>query len=197
MDNFTKDIAIKIKEKEDSYDESMRGAILIDVIDRYVEAYGEKFLQLFNDIFEKQEEAYGSYGDYDYSATKLKVSGRLRDEKYFPEKEYEEINRAILLNNIFSDNYFLIIENELKHKDSDFSDVNYYVYLLDKQLKMKSINLETSKYLNSDKLLLKYEYFNKRNLRLGNRYIKYKVFEMLIFTLSAIVKSINRKENGE
>lgn len=169
----------------------MRGVLLEEVIDKYVEAYGQQFIDLFNNIYENQEEAYVSYGDCDYAVTKLKVNGGLADKFVYPENEFEETTRAILLDNIFSDDYFLIIENSVNHKNNKFGNAEYFVYKLNKRSEVKSLNLEKSKLLsnlNRDNLVVHYENFMLKRIRLRNNSINHKVFRIMMFTFFAIEK---------
>lgn len=101
---------------ENSFDSSMRGVILDEVITNYVGLRGEKFCSMFDFIMENQKTDYQTYGDIDTSVTKINVKGKRKEE----DDDYNYYYHAMFLNDIFCGNMFVILKivEELKdHKN--------------------------------------------------------------------------------
>lgn len=70
-----KQYAKNILNFESLYDDSMGGVFLEKLVSEYVTMGGEKLIEMFNEVINKQVKQVESYGDMDYTVTKLPVKG--------------------------------------------------------------------------------------------------------------------------
>ena len=128
--------AKEIVAMEKQYDSSMRGVWLDKLITDYVSELGNDFCDMFDYIMEHQKEAFDSYGDFDESVTKLKVTGLI--SKY---PDYDYSASAFLLKDIFCGNMFIIVKIVSQHKElSKMNEVDYHVRKVTKSVKSIALN---------------------------------------------------------
>jgi hypothetical protein len=130
-------MASRVIEMENGYDSSMRGIFLDRLVSGYVQEKVEETVMMFDTIMENQKDNRRSYGDCDSIVTKLKTKGSL--DRFDPVKVKENNDRArvifskmygqleksvvsteevgltvvyqaILMDNVFTDNCFLVIK---------------------------------------------------------------------------------------
>lgn len=127
---FAKDIAKKLIEYENEYDDSMVGHYLDQVITKYVSAKASVFVEMFEYILANQKEDYDTYGDIDTSVAKIKVTG-LKEAR----EGVTETVTAMGLNDLFTGNYYIVVKvvhestelKSIKANGIDYTKTYYHI----------------------------------------------------------------------
>ncbi len=150
LDNYIKvqtdieETALKIIAYEKSGDDSMRGFWIGSLVTEYIRQMGTPLCDMFDFSLENQKKDHESYGDYDYSFTKVKVKGN----SYRTYSDYNYIVGGAFIDHIFTGEKFTVVKIIETHKTlSSFTNIYYHIRQVNKTI--KTIDLD-KKYFYGD-----------------------------------------------
>jgi len=105
--------ARSVIDKENSYDSSMEGYLLNELVQNYSEMKVKDIDQMFNDILKRQKEQKSSYGDMDFTVCKIDVV-EPRPLKFNPQKDSTITYDGLKVNCNCGDETFVIIRRTME-----------------------------------------------------------------------------------